>query len=77
MKSNIHIETPDGEVINQAPAGKTDDKKTEAAEKEDVAANAAGAKSNPDPRANANLKENEKKGADEGTGTEITDGEGG
>ena len=77
MKTNIHIETPEGEVLNQAPAGKENDKKSEAAEKQDVAANAGGAKANPDPRANENLKEEEKNSTDEGPGTEITDGEAG
>lgn len=77
MKSSIHVETPEGDVINQAPAKKSDKEKSDADVQEDVAANAGGAKANPDPRANANLKEEEKINTDEGPGTEITDGEAG
>ncbi len=79
MKSSIHIETPEGEIVKHVPELTSDKSKPTPAEKEEAAqANAAGPKVNPDERANGNLTEEEKKKATEqGTGSEITDGEGG
>jgi hypothetical protein len=86
MIPDIHVETPDGEVLKtttgkgdttQAGKGHTDTN--------DANDNAAGPKANPDPRANANIStdtnagtnDRDEAGDDEGTGTEITDGEAG
>ncbi len=77
MKTNIHVETPEGDVISHTNKEKPAAGKDVAANKDDVAANAAGAKANPDPRANENLKEDEKTNTGDGPGTEITDGEAG
>ena len=78
MKSDIHVETPDGEVLKGSigqPTGVRKDK--EHSDTNDANDNAAGPKANPDPRANANLKEEDKNNNDSGAGTEITDGEAG
>ena len=78
MKPDIHVETPDGEVLKGAvgkPTGVRKDK--EHSDTNDANDNATGPKANPDPRANANLKEEDKNNKDTGAGTEITDGEAG
>ena len=78
MKTSIHVEAPNGDVLKTttgsdaiAPEGK------EHTETNDANDNAAGPKANPDPRANENLDEKNKNNSDDGTGTEITDGEAG
>ena len=78
MKSNIHVETPSGEVLSTTTGAGTEGPKGNDHKETNYANdNAAGPKANPDPRANANLEEKDKKGDDAGTGTEITDGEAG
>ena len=78
MIPNIHVETPDGDVL-KTTTGKGDAAQSGAVHKDtnDANDNAAGPKANPDPRANANISEEDKAGNDEGAGTEITDGEAG
>lgn len=78
MKPNIHVETPDGEVLKTTTGAGTEssiagDKKN-APEADDII---AGPKPNPDPFANSNLQEKEKDQPAEGAGTEVTDGEAG
>ena len=78
MKSNIHVETPAGEVLKTTTGAGTEGAKgNEPADTNDANDNAAGPKANPDPRANANLDDKDKHKEDEGAGTEITDGEAG
>ena len=78
MKSNIHVETPAGEVLSATTgAGTEGPKGNQPEETNDANDNAAGPKANPDPRANANLEDKDKESDDTGTGTEITDGEAG
>ena len=76
MTSNIHVETPDGKVKTDKVTSSEDPavNKSEVADKKDII---EGPKSNPDPFANSNLEEKNKKNEGEGTGTEITDGEAG
>ena len=78
MKSDIHVETPEGDVLKTAtgnPTGVRTGK--EHKDTNDANDNAAGPKANPDPRANSNLREEDKNNKDSGAGTEITDGEAG
>jgi hypothetical protein len=78
MKSSIHVETPDGELLKATTgAGTEGTGQKDPVDTNDANDNASGPKANPDPRANANLTEKDKQGNDEGTGTEITDGESG
>jgi len=78
MKSDIHVETPEGEVLKTAIGKPTGVRKgKEHKDTNDADDNAAGPKANPDPRANSNLKEQDKNNKDSGVGTEITDGEDG
>ena len=78
MKSNIHVETPDGQVLpadkDKDGAGSEGSSKPGSQDPKDIM---AGPKQNPDPFANANLKDKEKAKSAEGTGTEVTDGEAG
>ena len=84
MKSNIHVETPDGQVLsqgtNKVTAGTASDNKADSLNPKDTQDPKdiiAGPKKNPDPFANANLEDKEKAKSAEGTGTEVTDGEDG
>jgi hypothetical protein len=78
MKSDIHVETPDGQVLktgkSDLPADSAQNEKTETADKKDLL---AGPKPNPDPFANANLEDKHKTKDGDGPGTEVTDGEDG
>ena len=78
MKSNIHVETPDGQVLpvgkDKEGGGPGDNSKADSQDPKDIM---TGPKQNPDPFANANLKDKEKAKSAEGTGTEVTDGEAG
>ena len=78
MKSNIHVETPDGQVLTNVNDHETDgfasNNKVASQDPKDIV---AGPKQNPDPFANANLEESEKAKSAEGAGTEVTDGEDG
>ena len=78
MKSNIHVETPDGQVLtnvnDQEPNGTAIENKVASQDPKDII---AGPKQNPDPFANANLEESEKAKSAEGAGSEVTDGEDG
>jgi hypothetical protein len=77
MISNIHVETPDGDILKTGTgesAGDSGKKKPEVPDKKDLL---DGPKSNPDPFANSNLEDKNKQKKDEGPGTEITDGEAG
>ena len=84
MKSNIHVETPDGQVLSQGTDKATGDNasnsKGDSNEPKDIQDPKdiiAGPKKNPDPFANANLEDKDKAKNAEGTGTEVTDGEAG
>ena len=78
MRSNIHVETPDGQVlkndIDKGTEGPAGNDKADSQDPKDIL---AGPKKNPDPFANANLADNEKAKSAEGAGTEVTDGEDG
>ena len=84
MKSTIHVETPDGQILSQGADKKTgsitSDNKEDNRDPNDIQDPkdiVAGPKKNPDPFANANLEDREKAKSAEGTGTEVTDGEDG
>jgi hypothetical protein len=77
MKSNIHVETPDGQVLPVSKDKEGSPGGNSQPEKQDPKDILAGPKQNPDPFANANLKDKEKAKSAEGTGTEVTDGEAG
>ena len=78
MKSNIHVETPDGQVLtnvnDKENNGSASSNKADSQDPKDII---AGPKKNPDPFANANLEDNGKAKNAEGAGTEVTDGEDG
>ena len=78
MKSNIHVETPDGQVLkNGTDKSIAVPASTDKADSQDPKDILAGPKQNPDPFANANLEDNAKAKDAEGAGTEVTDGEDG